>query len=260
VPDILVLCYHAVSERWPSPLAVTPGQLEHQLRLLVRRGYRGATFESAVTGPPAGRTVAVTFDDGYRSVLTHALPVLERLALPGTVFVPTDFVGQGGPMRWPGIEHWLGTAYEDELAAMSWEELRTLVDAGWEIGSHTCSHARVSLLDDAELDRELRKSRAVCEKRLGGCRSLALPYGNTDARVPRAAEDAGYRAVAGLYQGAARGPIWTRVAVYPVDAPWRFRLKVARSMRRIRSRVVNPVAAAVGRARSFRRTGERPAA
>ena len=102
MPDVLVLCYHGVSERWPSYLAVTPNQMARQLGFLVDRGFRGATFEQAVTSPPARRTLAVTFDDGYRSVMTHALPILERLGLPGTVFVPTDFVGRDGPMSWPG--------------------------------------------------------------------------------------------------------------------------------------------------------------
>jgi len=40
VSDILVLCYHAISDRWPADLAVTPAQLERQLGYLVGRGYR----------------------------------------------------------------------------------------------------------------------------------------------------------------------------------------------------------------------------
>jgi peptidoglycan/xylan/chitin deacetylase (PgdA/CDA1 family) len=38
------------------------------------------------------RAVAVTFDDGYRNVLTEAAPVLASLGIPGTLFVATDFV------------------------------------------------------------------------------------------------------------------------------------------------------------------------
>jgi peptidoglycan/xylan/chitin deacetylase (PgdA/CDA1 family) len=231
VPDVLVLCYHAVSDHWPSPLAVTPDQLERQLRLLVRRGYRGSTFERAVTAPPAGRALAVTFDDGYRSVLTHARPVLERLGLPGTVFVPTDLIGGQDPLSWPGIDHWIGGPHEDELIGMSWDELGSLYEAGWEIGSHTCSHPRLSRLDDVELQRELRDSRRVCEDRLGACRTLALPYGDGDARVLPAATDAGYSAVAGLPSRRASSPGWPRVGVYAADRPVRFRLKVSKPVR-----------------------------
>jgi peptidoglycan/xylan/chitin deacetylase (PgdA/CDA1 family) len=233
VPDVLVLCYHAVSDRWPSALAVTIEQLEDQLGHLVRRGYRGATFEHAATSRVAERTLAVTFDDGYRSVLTHALPVLDRLGLPGTVFVPTDFIGRGAAMSWPGIDDWVGSEYEDELVPMSWEELVSLRDLGWEIGSHTCSHPRLSKLDDEALARELRHSREKCEERLGACRTLALPYGDGDARVPSAAKEAGYTAVAGLPARSITAWGWPRVGIYPADRSWRFRLKVAKPVRRV---------------------------
>ncbi|HET6547425.1 MAG TPA: polysaccharide deacetylase family protein [Solirubrobacter sp.] len=233
--DVLVLCYHAVSDRWESPLAVTRAQLARQLAFLVRRGYRGATFEQAATASPAARTLAVTFDDGYRSVLTHARPILDRLGLPGTVFAPTDFVGRDEPMSWPGIDHWVGGPHADELVPMTWEQLIALRDGGWEIGSHTCSHPRLSRLDDAAVKHELLDSRRTCEARLGACRTLALPYGDGNARVLAIAEEVGYRAVAGLPGADAAEPAgWPRVGVYPVDNLARFTVKVARPVRRLR--------------------------
>ena len=92
--DVLVLCYHAVSAEWPAGLSVTPERLEAHLAGLLARGYRGATFRDAVLNPPATRTVAVTFDDAYRSVLDLAAPLLRRLGIPGTVFVPTAFAAR----------------------------------------------------------------------------------------------------------------------------------------------------------------------
>jgi len=182
--DVLVLCYHAVSERWPADLSITPRALEEQLELLVRRGYRGATFTDAVTSPPDGKVLAITFDDAYRSVLELGLPILERLGLPGSVFVPTDYAGSERPMSWPGIEQWCEGEFERELVPMSWEELGGLAGRGWEVGSHTCSHPHLTELDDSELDDELRGSKAVCEDRLGRrCESIAYPYGDHDLRV-----------------------------------------------------------------------------
>src|SRR5688572_14000053 len=93
--NVLVLGYHAVSRTWPAPLAVTPDALRQQLELLVRAGYRGATFHDAVTSPPEAKTLVVTFDDAYASVAELARPVLEALGLPGTVFVVTDFADTG---------------------------------------------------------------------------------------------------------------------------------------------------------------------
>lgn len=236
---MLVLCYHAVSERWPAALSVTPEDLERQLETLVGRGYRGATFSAAVRAPDRGRTVAVTFDDGYRSVIEHAHPILSALGLPGTVFVPTSFVGQEAPMSWPGIGQWLDGPHEKEMTPMSWDELRRLADAGWEIGSHTVSHPRLTQLDDATLAWELGESRRVCELRMKrACESIAFPYGDHDGRVVQAADHAGY-ATAGtlpkLRIHAARELRWPRVGIYHRDAGLRFRLKVSPTVRRIRS-------------------------
>jgi peptidoglycan/xylan/chitin deacetylase (PgdA/CDA1 family) len=235
--DVLALCYHAVSEDWRAPLSITPRALESQLELLVRRGYRGATFRQSILAPPWPKTLAVTFDDGYRSVTDLARPILSRLGLPATVFVPTAFVGQR-PMAWPGIDQWLAGEHEHELELMSWAQLRALAEQGWEVGSHTRTHARLTGLDDAELREELEGSRSDCEGHLGiPCRSLAYPYGDHDERVVRAARRAGYEAAGTLPRRLhAPSPLrWPRLGVYHVDRGSRFRLKVLPAARRVRA-------------------------
>ena len=236
--DSIVLCYHAVSERWPAPLSVTPANLERQLGLLVSRGYRGVTFSELVSGRSEGRVVCVTFDDAYRSVLEHALPIMETLGIPGTVFAPTAFVGRPEPMAWPGIDGWLDGPHEPELACMSWEELRRLAAAGWEVGSHTRTHPRLTGVGDEQLRDELDGSRADCEQGMGEpCRTLAYPYGDWDARVARAAQLAGYSGACTLPVRLDRpAPLsWPRVGVYHADDLRRFRLKVSPALRRLRS-------------------------
>ena len=234
----LVLGYHAVSEDWPAELSVTPEALRRQLDLLVRRGYRGATFTDAVTGPGAGRTLVVTFDDAYRSVIERAWPILADLGLPGTVFTVTEWAGARAPMAWPGIERWLEGPHREELLPMSWEELGSLSDAGWEIGSHSHTHPHLTTLDDAALATELQRSRNECERRLDRpCQSLAYPYGDVDGRVVEAARQAGYRAACALPQGRLHAPEplrWPRVGIYHRDADWRFRLKVSPAARWLR--------------------------
>jgi len=223
----VVLCYHAVSADWPAQLAVTPERFEQQLRLLVRRGYRGATFAQALS---AKKALAVTFDDGMRSVLDRAAPILRGLGLPATVFVPTDLVGREGPMSWPGVERWHGGPHERELVALGWDELRALHAEGWEIASHTRTHARLIRLGDAELREELEGSRARLEAELGEpCRTLAYPYGEADERVIEAARAAGYYAACGLPTSFERASrlAWPRTGVWRGDGPFSFRLKIA---------------------------------
>ena len=91
--DVLVLCYHAVSERWPSELAVSPELLDGQLTELEGRGYRVTTFTRAVTDPPWPKTLAVTF------VIGNAKRVATSLFGPGNTIaslVALEF-GEAGP-------------------------------------------------------------------------------------------------------------------------------------------------------------------
>jgi peptidoglycan/xylan/chitin deacetylase (PgdA/CDA1 family) len=238
VGEVLVLCYHAVSEEFPASLSVSPDTLRDQLGMLVRGGYRGATFSSSISQPREGKTLAVTFDDAYRSVIRLALPILAEYGLPGTVFAPTAYIGAERPMRWPGIDRWHGTAHEAELIPCSWPELELLVDAGWEVGSHTRTHPRLPDLTDGDLATELRESRRECEQRLAApCRSIAYPYGAVDQRVADAVADAGYSFAAEL-PGSFRTPSaplrWPRVGVFHRDRRWRFLLKTTRFTRALR--------------------------
>lgn len=217
---------------------MTPEALELQLAALSERGYRGASFSDAVGGQLDGRVVAITFDDNYRSVLELAAPILERYGYQGTIFVPTDWPAQGEPMRWQGIDDWLGTPHEYELASLTWAELRQLADRGWEIGSHTCSHPRLTELDDGALARELLASKERIEQELARpCISFAYPYGDADARVLDATRQAGYRWAATipriLSQHSALS--WPRAPIYHTDDLRRFRAKVSPALRRLRA-------------------------
>jgi peptidoglycan/xylan/chitin deacetylase (PgdA/CDA1 family) len=240
VADVLVLCYHAVSERWPAPLSITPDALEDQLEVLVRRGYAGATFEAVADEPPAERTLVVTFDDAFASVGRLAAPILKRLGLPASLYVVTDHPGQPErPMSWDGIDQWLGTEHEHELRPLSWDGIGELAEAGWEVGSHTRSHPRLTQVPGgADLSQELEGSRTTLENRTGRpCRTLAYPYGDHDERVVEATRRAGYSAAATL---PGRFPkltpfTWPRVGIYHDDDMRRFRMKVARPMRALRA-------------------------
>jgi peptidoglycan/xylan/chitin deacetylase (PgdA/CDA1 family) len=247
--DILVLCYHAVSPDWDAPLSVTPDQLDSQLAYLRKKGYRGVTFSDALMRREGGKRVAITFDDGYRSVARLARPILEAHGMPATVFVPTDFIGAERPMSWPGIDRWLDGPHAAELMPMSWEEASALIGAGWEIGSHTCSHPQLTQVDDDRLRSELTESRAECERRLGvPCESLAFPYGDVDQRVMEVAMSAGYAAAAALsVRTKSPSPYcWPRVGVYQVDQDASFRLKASQRFRRLqRSHGWSPISAAI---------------
>jgi peptidoglycan/xylan/chitin deacetylase (PgdA/CDA1 family) len=247
--DLLVLCYHGISETWPAPTSVRPGDFERQLEELTRRGYRGATLSEALTVPPAERTLVVTFDDAHRSVLELAAPIMARLGIPGTVYVPSSFPDSEKPMAWDGYDVWLGTEHEHELHCMGWEELRGLAAEGWEVGSHTRTHPRLSRIEDDRIETELTASRSECEENIGvPCTSLAYPYSDYDERAVRAAAKAGYRFAVTVPRGPAQAlPLqWPRVGVYHGDSTARVRLR-ARARRQATGLAVRAIQAMRGR-------------
>ena len=235
--DTLVLCYHGVSSDWPSELAVAPEALERQVAGLLARGYVGVPFTEVLDPGGPDLRLAVTFDDAYTSVHDHALPVLSSLGVVATVFAVTDHVGSPRPMSWPGIEEWASGSHAGEVCSMSWEQFEAVLEAGWEVGSHTCSHPHLTGCTDERLADELVCSREALARRLGACASIAYPYGDVDLRVAAAASYAGYTAGAALPRRIRRAtPLaWPRVGVYRGDDGRYYRLKVSRGVRWVRA-------------------------
>jgi peptidoglycan/xylan/chitin deacetylase (PgdA/CDA1 family) len=222
----LVLCYHAVTDSWPDPLAVSPAAFERQVRSLLRRGYRPVRAEEALVA--RSRVLHLTFDDAYRN-LDSVLPVLERLHVPATIFACTEFAADGRPLTVPELAV-RGAGYDEETATMDWDALRALAERGFDVGSHTASHAHLTRLSDRELDYELRSSRERIETELARpCRFIAYPYGENDERVRKSAQAAGY--MAGYSLRSAGDPLdrygLPRVAVYRGDGMLRFTIKTS---------------------------------
>ena len=241
-PDVLVLCYHAVGDA-ENPLSVSPDRLERQLRRLVRHGYVPEIASNVVRGQPSRSRVVVTFDDGYRTVWEQAAPVLRRLGVAATVFVTTEFVG-----RTVGV----GGGRLLDSTALSWNDLRALADEGWEIGSHTVTHPRLTALGPEEVRIEVRESKARIEAELGRpCSSFAYPWGLVDEDVEQEVRDAGYEVAFTVPRR--MSPLlvyqWPRVTVLGSDGRVRFAVKTSRAMRVVRrSRVGATAASLVGRA------------
>jgi peptidoglycan/xylan/chitin deacetylase (PgdA/CDA1 family) len=185
----VVLCYHAVSDEWDHLLSVRRQAFERQLRLMLARRYRPASASDVAAG--RGRLLHVTFDDAFRSVW-NAVPVLDRLGVPATVFACTDYADGGRTFAVAelAVE---AAAHPEELATMDWDSLAELTERGIEVGSHTKTHPHLTSLSDSDLRAEVRESREQLEDVLGvPCRFLAFPYGDHDGRVRAATRASGY--------------------------------------------------------------------
>ena len=223
--EALVLMYHQIvpdgaSENWvPASLAdprygVSRLEFARQMAHLRQEGYRilaldellapgrlsSDGFSAASSGVSSGATsdatldatsderptLVVTFDDGYETDLTLALPILSRLGIPATFFVATGHIGS------PGM---LTETMAAELVA------RPL----FRIGGHGESHRFLSDMPEAECRWELARSLDRVRE-ISGQKSAAMsaPGGRTSHRVADLARQAGFSALAtsrpGLYR------------------------------------------------------------
>jgi peptidoglycan/xylan/chitin deacetylase (PgdA/CDA1 family) len=128
--------------------------------------------------------VVLTFDDADSSFLEYALPVLDELGYPSTVFAVAGQIGQSaGWVKDP----------RNAIPLMSGHELRSLSSHRVELGSHSMSHCKLTDLSKAQAFAELRDSKAVLEDTLGkAVHSFAYPHGRYDALVMELVAAAGY--------------------------------------------------------------------
>jgi peptidoglycan/xylan/chitin deacetylase (PgdA/CDA1 family) len=170
--------------------AVSRDDFAAQIGLLARRRHPIVSFEAVADAfhgraeIPA-RAIALTFDDG--NVTDHAIvaPLLEQHGFPAAFFVTPGRVGTDG--------------------YMTWTQIRELHEVGMTIGAHGMDHAFLTSLSDTDLRWQLTEARERVAAVLGAPpRYLSLPGGRGDARVARAAREAGYDAVASSVQARMR--------------------------------------------------------
>lgn len=179
-PGGRTLCYHSVGQPEFGVNDVTPARFRRQIELSLESGRLFTAASRVADGLAGPADLAVTFDDGARSVLTAAAPILREHGVPFTVFVVgrwAEEAGQASP-------------------TLGWNDLEGLLAAGAEIGSHSLSHPDFGRIDAARAADELGGSRAMIEARLGvRCDALAVPYGVTSSWSPQMAAlaaEAGY--------------------------------------------------------------------
>ncbi|HEY7875048.1 MAG TPA: polysaccharide deacetylase family protein [Actinomycetota bacterium] len=218
----VVLTYHALGSfplsEDPNHLYLSPDVFEAQIAYLAAH-RRPATLHEVVAGGTTRASVAVTFDDGYRSVLTVAAPILARHRVPATVFVPTMWIG--------GANEW-DTPSSSGLGIMSESELVELEGFGITVESHGHAHIDMSEHDEAEIRVDVEKSLEVIAGITGRRpRYLAYPYGRHSPAAQRAVESLG---LAGAFSiDKADGGPWARAReqVTREDGRLVFRMKAS---------------------------------
>lgn len=167
-----ILTYHSLDESG-SVISVRPETFRQQMEALAAASVPVVPLKRIREHPGA---VAITFDDGFANFAEYAVPVLQRLSFPATVFVVSGHCGR--------LNDWPGQPPEiPRLPLMSWRVLRDLPPA-ISLGAHTITHPDLRGLADRELARELREGRMEIEQETGrAADTFAFPYGAVDART-----------------------------------------------------------------------------
>jgi peptidoglycan/xylan/chitin deacetylase (PgdA/CDA1 family) len=216
--------YHGVGRVSEDPfhLFVSPERFSQQMNVLRVLGLRGVPFSvfvEAVQRGAADGLVSLTFDDGYKDVLTWAAPVLERHGFTATLFAVSGL--PSGENVWDP---------PPRRSLMSEEDLVRLTAHGWEIGSHSVTHPHLTSLDADRLREEVSASGPTLAEVTGSKpRSFCYPYGSVNAEVVEAVRAAGYSYACAVQRVDGLPENWAvpRVGVTERDHPIRFAAKLA---------------------------------
>ena len=140
---------------------------------------RSIPFRAEVTPWPQGKAgaVSITFDDGTYGIYRYAFPILQKYQLPATLGVIVERIGKEPLLT--GDRGGFLTRY------LTWDQLKKLSAAGWEIASHGMSHVNLRRLqDDMEIEQELTRSKKELEEKLGQpVVTFHYPFSGYDARI-----------------------------------------------------------------------------
>lgn len=198
-PVVRVLVYHRVREARREPFSVAPADFDAQMEWLERKRLAISADQVAawIDGGPAPRpgSVLVTFDDGYRDFHARALPILRRRRIPAVLFVSVAEVRDRRATD------------AGEESHVTWDELREVLDAGVDVGSHGWDHVSLARIPADEARRQVARARETLRERLGDAagRDFAYPYGtggDFDDATREAIAAAGHRCAFTAVHGA----------------------------------------------------------
>ena len=196
VESVPILMYHVIAAPptgAPFPgLYVTPEEFATQMQALKSAGWHAVTLDQVEAywrrGVPlgAGKPIVLSFDNGYQSQYTQALPVLRRLG-------------------WVGEENIQLTGLPPSQGGLSQRQVHGLLEAGWELDTQGFSHADLIALDAQQLHYQVAVARRVVQQRYHvPVNWFCYPSGHYDATVIEAVKSAGYTGSTTVVPGWAR--------------------------------------------------------
>lgn len=127
--------------------------------------------------------VSLTFDDGWKSAVERAYPLLEQYGIPATFYIISSMVDK------------------QQKEYMNREDLHLLASRGHEIGSHTKSHKHLAELSNREILYEINQGLQDLLTLGFSPRTFAYPYGEWNPNIVKRVKEAGFIAARSVEQG-----------------------------------------------------------
>lgn len=189
---IPILCYHNIGQGPRDGkfnlLYTSVEKFERQMWTMRRLGLRGVSIGDGLQqlqSNTRSNLVMLSFDDGYVDTVTRALPVLTRYGFAATCFVVSDAIGT--------YNSWDAAYLQEEKPLMTGQQVQQWLAAGMEVGSHSCSHARLGELAAEAAEREIAGSRTALRAALGApIDQFCYPFGSFTAATIELVKRAGY--------------------------------------------------------------------
>jgi peptidoglycan/xylan/chitin deacetylase (PgdA/CDA1 family) len=196
---VRIIGYHRIASA-PDVLAVDPSHFRRHLEWALAQNIRPIRVDAALDlldDPVEGQWFCITLDDGYRDNLEIALPILEDLGLPATIYVPTAVIDRTAVYDW----------YRKPPPALSWDDLASIVSGGLvDVQAHTRTHRALPRLTDDQARNEIAGSKTDLEHKLGAqVTTIAYPAGIYTERDVMLVCEAGYRGALTTTSGVNRG-------------------------------------------------------
>ncbi len=174
-----IILYHRIdTSPINSQYYVPPEKFDEEMKLLYDWGYTTITTELLIKAITEGadlppRPILITFDDGHLNNYTAAFPIMKKYGFTGVLYIIANYMGTDNYMNADQIK---------EMAA-----------AGWEVGSHSISHADLTSLEPYRQRLEVVESRTLLEEALGvPILTIAYPFGISNPGVIDYAHFANY--------------------------------------------------------------------
>jgi peptidoglycan/xylan/chitin deacetylase (PgdA/CDA1 family) len=180
-----ILAYHVINQpppqsALPPSLYVPAEQFTAQMQALKAAGWHVVTLDQVQANWTrgaslgSGQPIVISFDSGYASQYTNALPVLRRLG-------------------WVGVENLQVSGLSPADGGLSDAQVRGLIGAGWELDAAGVTQSDLTVLDSSQLSSEVAGARQTLRSRYGApVNWFSYPSGRYDATVVAAVRQAGY--------------------------------------------------------------------